>query len=116
MTGAALAPILMDAIEIAKDYAYSEWPVLTGASRDTIRTSVAEVSAKSAKVNLLVGGPQLIADPRNKSGKDYAPYVEFNGTSKTAPGTMARAMELNKEEMKERIRDGVAELIRGLVG
>lgn len=112
LDGPALAKILMRAISIAKGYALQEWPVVTGASRDTIRTQVSEVSLHAAKVSLLVGGPQLIADERNKSKKDYAPYVEFNGTSRTPPGTILRSMEVNKDAMRESIREDVAELLR----
>ena len=44
ITGEAIAPILFAAMQIAEDQARTEWPVETGASRDTIRREVFDVA------------------------------------------------------------------------
>lgn len=112
ISGADIAPILLDALEPAREYAVVEWPRITGASGDTIRTEIVEIGPKVARAALLVGGQPLINDPRNKSHKDYAPFVEFNGTSKTPAGTITHSIYANQPEIVGKIRAGVAELIK----
>ncbi len=114
LNGQQLAPILLDAAGIAFDQAVSEWPVLTGASRDSISLDVIEVESNRARVALQAGGPKLINDARNKSGKDYAPFIEFNGTATAPPGILIGAIFDNEDEIKQRIRAGVADLIRSV--
>lgn len=116
ITGKDLAPIIFKAMGIAYNEAYDEWPVRTGASRDSIDLTVQEVGPKSARVALQAGGPKLIRDKRNESGKDYAPFIEFNGTATVSPGTLTRAVIGNQDEIKAAIREGVAELIRRRLG
>lgn len=112
VSGSQIIKILMRALRPARDQAMAEWPRLTGASGDTIRILPSEISETNARAALVIGGPPLIEDPRNRSGKDYSPYVEFNGTSKTAPGTLTRAMYENAEQMKEIIADGIRRELR----
>ena len=112
LSGEELAPILLEASQPAMDQAVSEWPVLTGASRDSISLDLIEVGANRARVALQAGGPKLINDARNKSGKDYAPFIEFNGTATAPPGIIIGAIFDNEVEIKQRIRAAVVELIR----
>lgn len=111
--GSQLAPILVNAMQPTKEQAVADWPRITGASGDSIRVEVEEEGSYYARVSLKAGGEQLINDPRNKSHKDYAPFIEFNGTSTTPPGTMTHAMITNEAQMKERIKEGVALLLLG---
>lgn len=115
ITGELLAEVMVTAIQPAYEQALAEWPVITGASRDTIEVTVMEEAAKSARVALQIGGEKLRADPRNKSHKDYAPYVEFNGTPKTPPGTLTHAMVANEPEMRRIIHSSVKQLIQDLL-
>lgn len=108
LTGEDLARILMDAAEIAYIEAFNEWPVQTAASRDSLALRVAEVTPTSARVALQAGGPDLINDPRNKSGKDYAPFIEFNGTATAAPNIIARSILSNDRQIRAAIHDAVA--------
>jgi hypothetical protein len=110
-TGDRLAPILVEALQPSFNEAYAEWPVLTGASRDSIDIVVAEVLERAARVALQAGGPTLIANPLNTSHKDYAPFIEFLGTPTAAPGILVRAIYSNQDAIKQRIRDGVKALI-----
>lgn len=116
ITGEALAPIVLEAWQPAFEAAYSEWPVLTGASRDSIELGITEIGPRLVRVALQAGGQKLIEDPRNKSHKDYAPYIEFNGTSTTPAGTMTHAVHSTADEAKARIARGVAELMRSILG
>lgn len=115
INGEHINEILLDAITPAYDQLKEEWPVITGASSDTIRVESGEIGPKMARVHLMIGGTALIEDPRNVSGKDYVPYVEFNGTTKTPPGTLAHAMFANMDEMKEMIRNSVRQYIQDLL-
>lgn len=117
VNGDSLLEITMEAGQIAFDQAFEEWPVLTGASRDSIELIPAEVEARRARVILQVGGPLLIDDPRNRSHKDYAPFLEFNGSpsGSSAPGVILRAIADNDAAIREAIHAGVAALIQGLV-
>ena len=112
LSGEELAPILLEASQPAMDQAVSEWPVQTGASRDSISLDIIEVAPNRARVALQAGGPKLINDARNKSGKDYAPFIEFNGTATAPPGILIGAVFDNEVEIKQRIRNAVAEIIR----
>lgn len=115
ITGEELAPILLDAMEPALEQALAEWPVDTGASKSTINTDIMEEGPKSARVALHAGGEDLINHPDNPSKKDYAPYIEFNGTLTAHPGTLTRAMVTNEEEIKERLKKGLAEWLKGAI-
>lgn len=110
ITGADLAPILLEAIQPAYEQALAEWPIITGASRDTIDTAIQEEATKLARVVLQVGGQRLIDDPRNKSHKDYAPFVEFNRW------VLTHAIYNNLDAIKENIRQGVGNLIKQRLG
>jgi hypothetical protein len=114
LTGEALVPILTEAIQPAFLQLLAEWPVITGASRDSADVETTEIGAKYARVALQIGGQKLIEDPRNIKHIDYAPYVEFNGTSKTPAGTLTHAMVANQDEMRDYIHDRVSELLRRL--
>lgn len=111
ITGEEIAEILMYALEPAKMHAIEEWPKLTHASVETIDLEVTEVGPKMARVALVAGGERLVNDPRNKSKKDYAPFIEFNGTSTTPPGTLTSAVILTEEQRRQRLREGLAALI-----
>lgn len=115
INGEAIAAILLEAAQPAFDQAFAEWPRDTNASVETLELVVYEVGEKNARVALQIGGPALIEDPRNKKHIDYAPFVEFNGTPKTPPGTMTHAIHANEEEIKRRIREGLRVLIEGLL-
>jgi hypothetical protein len=111
LTGEALADILMDEAQPSLEQAQSEWPVWTGASRDSIELAVSEVGDHHARVVLQAGGEKLISDPRNKSHKDYAPFIEFNGT-KTAPaGILMDAVYGRDTELRSGIHNAVGRLI-----
>jgi len=116
LSGEQVAPILLWAMEPAYEQAKADWPVVTGASSDTIRLETDEIEANFARVSLRVGGEQLMQDPRNKKGIDYAPFVEFNGTSKTPPGTITHAVIITQDEVKERIKLGLQALLGGAIG
>ncbi len=116
VTGEAMAPILIEALEIPLAEARSEWPVLTGASLDSMEIGIVEIGPRLARAVLQVGGPVLMADPRNKSHKDYAPYIEFNGSpTGRGQGAIANAIGSNDTEIRKTIREGVAGIIQGLV-
>jgi len=114
LSGAELAPILLDAAQPAFEQAVSEWPVQTGASRDSISLDVIEIASSRARIALQAGGQKLINDARNKSRKDYAPFIEFNGTATAPPGILVGSLFGNLDEIKARIRTGVANHIRGV--
>jgi hypothetical protein len=115
INGEHLSEIAYDAMEVAEEMAKEEWPKDTHASVETIERVIYEVNERSCRVALQIGGQKLIEDPRNKSHKDYAPYVEYNGTPKTAPGTLAHVMAVTEPEIKERMRNGVRQLIQDLL-
>jgi hypothetical protein len=115
INGEIISEILIDAIQPAYEQAKAEWPVLTGASSDSIDVTVTEVGSNYARVALQAGGEKLKEDERNKSGKDYAPYIEYNGTPTTPPGTLTHAMVANEPEMRRMIHASVSELIRDLL-
>lgn len=112
LTGKILLPIVMKAMKIALAQAKENWPIDTGASNASIRIQPAEWGETMAKVGLLVGGQRLIKDPRNKSKKDYAPFIEFNGSpAGRGQFTITDAMLMNRDEMVESIRADVAGLL-----
>jgi hypothetical protein len=115
VTGANLAPILLEAGKPSYEQAYSEWPVLTGASRDSIELIVTEINPRSARVVLQAGGEKLINDPRNKSGKDYAPFIEFNGTPRAPAGILRNSIYDRDADIRSAIHQGVRELIQELI-
>lgn len=114
VTGDKLAEILLYAAQPAYDEAHADWAVDTGASRDSLELGVAEIMPRAARVVLQAGGEKLISDPRNRSKKDYAPFLEFNGSpsGSMGPGTIQRAVYSNDRVIKDRIREGVSRLIR----
>jgi hypothetical protein len=115
ITGEMLARIAEEAMMLAYDTAKEDWPIDTGASNDTIKIEVLEAEGKRARVALVIGGEELINDPRNKKHIDYAPYIEFNGSpGGHPPGTLAGAMALNEPEMRRIIHDGVRDMIEEL--
>ncbi len=111
VSGEMLVPILLAALEPAKEIAFDEWPKDTWASSESIRTEVVEIGSTFARVALTVGGEQLINDPRNKSHKDYSPYIEYV----SHPGILFNALNSNDTLIKEKIRDGVRQLIEGAI-
>lgn len=116
ITGEELAPLLLHAMQPAFEQAHAEWPRDTHASVDSMALEVMETGPKLARVALSAGGDILIQDPRNVKGIDYAPFIEFNGTATVAPGTMTSAVILNDSIIKERLRQGLRELIRSKIG
>jgi hypothetical protein len=112
LTGSDFEPIAHEALTPAFEQAVEEWPVLTGASRDTIRVETDEVTETRVRVSLRVGGPPLIEDPRNTKHIDYAPFIEFNGSpGGTPPGIILYAMTSNDRNMRQTLHQGVAALI-----
>lgn len=116
ITGEDLAPLLMSAMRIAEVEALMEWPKDTHASVETIELQLMDVGAKRARVALVAGGQRLIEDPRNRSGKDYAPFIEFNGTKTAAPGTLSRAVIANDTAIKAEVASGIRMLIQDRLG
>lgn len=114
INGEALRNILVEAMDLAYRQAVAEWPVDTGASRDSIDVEVTDVGLRSARVALFAGGDKLRHDSRNPSGRDYAPYIEFNGTASAPPGILIHAMIANESDMKNIIKERIADLIRRL--
>jgi len=116
VTGEMLMPIMLEAIEPARLDAFTNWAYLTGASRDSIEVVPLEVGPRVARAALQVGGDKLINDPRNVQHKDYAPYLEFNGSpGGTPPGILSMAFHNNDAAMRAAIHAGVARLIQGLI-
>lgn len=116
ITGEDLAPIVEAALTPAFDQAHGDWPVLTGASRDSMAINLIEVGPRHARAALQVGGEQLINDARNVKHIDYAPFIEFNGTATAPAGILLYAMTVNHQEMRDAIHAGVAALIRERLG
>lgn len=116
VTGEAIAPILLEALQPALIDAKAVWPILTGASISTMKTVVVEIGPKDARANLQVGGPELIAHPDNPSKKDYAPFIEFNGSpSGRGKGALSNAFFGNDREMRRILHEGVSALVRGIL-
>lgn len=116
LTGEAIAPILYDALQPALRDAQSEWPVLTGASLSTMVVGVTEVGPRFARAVLQVGGEALINHPDNPSRKDYAPFIEFNGSpTGKGQGAISNAIFGNDRQIREDIRNGVKALLMELL-
>lgn len=113
--GDALAQIAYVAYQPAFDEAVENWPVWTGASRDSISLDVVEVGPRFARVALQAGGEKLKSDSRNRSGKDYAPYIEFNGTRTAPPGILLNAVSSRDREIRDEIHSEVSALIRRIL-
>lgn len=112
VTGADMEPVAHLALAPAFEQAHADWPVMTGASVDSLRIETDEVGAKHVRVSLRIGGAQLIADARNTKHVDYAPYIEFNGSPKgTPPGTILYAMSANDRLMRSILHEGVSEIL-----
>ncbi len=111
INGETIAPILVEAIQPALLEAREAWPVLTGASLSTMVAGVSEIGPHHARVVLQVGGEALITHPDNKSKKDYAPYIEFNG-SPTGRGqhSISNAIYGNDKQMRQTIKNGIKAL------
>ena len=114
VTGEALVDILLEAAQPSLDQAIEEWPVWTGASRDSLSLDVIEVAESRARVALQAGGEKLINDSRNRSGRDYAPFIEFNGTNTAPPGILLNAVFGRDDEIRQMIHSGVSNLVRKL--
>jgi len=115
ITGAMLMDILLEALEPAEREVNANWPILTGASISTVRKSEDEIGDKHARASIKIGGVPLGVHRDNPSRKDYAPYIEFNGSpAGRGQGTLTNAFLGNEKEMKRIIKDRVAELILGL--
>ena len=128
ITGEMLADCLLDAAQPAYDEAKENWPILTGASNDSIelikvgsseslrRHHAGSNPGKVGRVALMVGGEKLINHPDNKSHKDYAPFIELNGSPLgRGRGTLQRAIYGNEGVIKDRLavslRARIAELV-----
>jgi hypothetical protein len=116
VTGQALSVILLEAAQPCLDQALGEWPVDTGASRDSIELAVVGVEERKARVALQAGGEKLIDDPRNKKHIDYAPFIEFNGSpAGRGQATLLNAVLDNHQIVRDAIHDRVGALIRELI-
>lgn len=115
ITGEVLAEIAFEAIQPAYEQALVDWPKITHASVESIEVTTTEIGDKVGRVALQIGGEKLINDPRNKKHIDYAPYVEYNGTAKTPPGTLTHCMVMHEQEMKRFIHASVKHLIQELL-
>lgn len=111
INGEALAGITLEAAQPMLEQALSDWPVWTGASRDSLELTVEEVSAHLARIRLQAGGQRLIEDARNEKHIDYAPYIEFNGTKTAPPGILAYAVHSQAAEFRAKVHAGVSALI-----
>lgn len=114
VNGNELAKILMDAAQPMYTTAYENWPKKTGASADSIELVIVEgeEAAKRARIVLQAGGQKLENDPRNKSGVDYAPFLEFGTNGRHAYGAIRDAVYSEETDFKLRVRERVADLIR----
>lgn len=115
VTGAALAQIALDAYQPSFDEAVGNWPVDTGASRDSIELGISEIGAHHARVILQAGGDKLRSDSRNPTGKDYAPFIEFNGTLYAPAGILLNAVANRDADIRREIHSAVSDLVRSIV-
>jgi hypothetical protein len=116
VTGDAISQIMLKAGEPAYEEAHGNWPVLTGASRDSMKLAVSDVGPTHARVVLEVGGQPLIDDPRNTSHKDYAPFIEFNGSpTGRGQGAIRDAIYGRDSDIRSAIHEGVRDLIGELL-
>lgn len=116
INGPLLVQWLLEAWQPALEQAFNDWPKLTHASSETIRLEIIEEGPNIGRIALMVGGERLILDPRNKSKKDYSPFVEFNGTATAFPGTISGAVFSNMDICLERLKELAAAHLRGLSG
>jgi len=116
INGEAIANILYEALQPALQDARAEWPVLTGASLSTMEVAISEIGPTHARAVLQVGGEKLIAHPDNESKKDYAPFIEFNGSpTGKGQGAISNAIFGNDRQIRADVHAGIAALIRGLL-
>ena len=88
---------------------------MTGASIESMETVISEIGPKHARAVLQVGGDKLINDSRNTSRKDYAPFIEFNGSpTGKGQGAISNAIFGNDRQIRGDIRAGVTALIEEL--
>lgn len=113
VNGKELAAILMDSAQSMLTDAVLNWPRDTGASGDSIELAVVEENENSARIVLQAGGQTLENDPRNKSGIDYAPFLEFGTNGRAAHGALRNAVYDGETEFKSLVREGVRALILG---
>jgi len=103
----ALNEALEEIAEKISDDAKNFAPVDTGALRKSIRT---EKKGK-LQVSVVAGGGGVI-NPKTGREVDYAGYVEF-GTSRMAPQPyMQPALEKNKDEILQIVKEKVLEVFR----
>jgi hypothetical protein len=113
VSGDVLAALLVMALQPALEDAKAEWPVLTGASLDSMEIVTTEVGSTFARVALAVGGQKLISDSRNKSGRDYAPFIELNGSpTGRGKGAILHAVIGNDPYIRRTVHEAVSEIIR----
>jgi len=113
INGHALAVIMLEAAQPMLEQATQDWPVDTGASRDSIELVTVEEGDRRARIVLQAGGQKLENDPRNKSGIDYAPFLEFGTEGRAAHGIIRDSVFDNEEAYRSRVRTGVKGLIEG---
>ena len=113
INGHALAVIMLEAAQPMLEQATQDWPVDTGASRDSIELVAVEEGDHRARIVLQAGGQKLENDPRNKSGIDYAPFLEFGTEGRAAHGVIRDSVFDNEEAYRSGVRAGVKGLIEG---
>lgn len=113
VTGRELAVILIDSAQPMLSDAFENWPKKTGASSESIELMIVEENEHSARIVLQAGGQTLENDPRNKSGIDYAPFLEFGTNGRPAHGALRNAVYDGETEFKSLVRDGVRALLVG---
>ncbi len=113
VNGKELARILIQSAQPMLENAFDNWPKLTGASADSIELVVVEEGETHARIVLQAGGQKLENDPRNKSGIDYAPFLEFGTNGRHAYGAIRNAVFDGESAFKDNVREGVRELIVG---
>ena len=92
--------------------ARANWPVLTGASRSTLRIEDVEVGDRRARIALGVGGPPLIEHPDNPSHRDYAPIIELIGSPLgRGKDTIRDAVYGNEDRLKQIVRERLGQEI-----
>lgn len=112
INGKTMAVVLLDSAGPMRDQAYENWPKKTGASSDSIELVVVEEGEHHARVVLQAGGQKLENDPRNKSGIDYAPFLEFGTNGRHAYGAIRNAVFDGEIDFKNRVRERMQEELR----
>lgn len=113
MNGENLLAILLESAQPMLEQLVANWPVATGASRDSAELAVVEIADKKARIVLQVGGDKLRQDPRNKSGIDYAPYLEFGTNGRKAYGVLRDTVNDGELDFRAGVRDRARQLIEG---